>query len=203
VVQADDVVWPGVAAPAARRLLDVALESFATVGFHASTTRNIAARAGLSPAAVYTHFASKDELLQTISRIGHEAALASFEDALGAGTTPEQRIGNAVRAFTTWHAENQMLARVIQYELEALPGDGQREIRALRSVFETKLRAEIAAGVRSGDFVADDLEGVARAIFSVCVDVARWYSPRRAAVDVVANLHSDLAIRMIKAPSIP
>ena len=38
-----------------------------------TTTRDIAARAEMSPAAVYVHYASKEDLLQTLNRIGYEA----------------------------------------------------------------------------------------------------------------------------------
>ena len=57
------------------RLLEAAVEAFADKGFHATTTRDIAARVGLSPAGVYVHFASKEELLYELSLVGHHAAL--------------------------------------------------------------------------------------------------------------------------------
>ena len=53
------------------RLVTAAVAAFSAHGFHATTTRNIAARAGMSPAAVYVHHASKEELLFAISRDGH------------------------------------------------------------------------------------------------------------------------------------
>ena len=40
------------------RLMRAAAQAFAEKGFHATTTRDIASGAGLSPAGVYVHFAS-------------------------------------------------------------------------------------------------------------------------------------------------
>ena len=57
-----------------RRLLQSALEQFAAVGYHATTTRDISTGAAMSPAALYVHYASKEEVLFHISRIAHEAA---------------------------------------------------------------------------------------------------------------------------------
>ena len=55
------------------RLLAAAIEAFAAKGLHGTTTRDIAAGAGMSPAALYVHHRSKEELLFLISRAGHEA----------------------------------------------------------------------------------------------------------------------------------
>ncbi|OPZ55988.1 MAG: HTH-type transcriptional repressor KstR2 [bacterium ADurb.BinA028] len=65
-----------------QRLFSAAAEAFAAKGFHATTTRDIASRAGLSPAGVYVHFASKEDLLFHLSRDGHEEALALVTEAV-------------------------------------------------------------------------------------------------------------------------
>lgn len=66
------------------RLLRAAVESFAERGFHATTTRDIATGAGMSPAALYIHYPSKAALLAEISRAGHAAALALVRAAVAA-----------------------------------------------------------------------------------------------------------------------
>src|SRR3954463_16835496 len=71
----DPPAWAEVTPDAARRLLIAAVEAFAERGYHATTTRDIAGRAGMSPAALYIHYKTKEELLHRISRIGHEKAL--------------------------------------------------------------------------------------------------------------------------------
>src|SRR6185437_268319 len=50
-----------------RRILLAAATAFAERGFHATTTRDIAAQAGLSPAALYVYFRSKEEVLHQIA----------------------------------------------------------------------------------------------------------------------------------------
>src|SRR4051794_6434574 len=57
---------------ASRRLLMGAVDAFAERGYHATTTRDIASRAGMSPAALYVHYRSKEELLFQLIRIGHQ-----------------------------------------------------------------------------------------------------------------------------------
>ncbi|MDX6701325.1 MAG: hypothetical protein QOF26_1551, partial [Baekduia sp.] len=64
-------VGPG----AAQRLLTAGLECFSERGYYATTTRDIALRAQMSPGAMYIHYPSKGELLYRLSRLGHQDAL--------------------------------------------------------------------------------------------------------------------------------
>jgi AcrR family transcriptional regulator len=97
-------LWPEVQPEAARRLMLAGVESFARQGYHATTTRDIASGAGMSPAALYVHFPSKAALLFAISRSGHEKTLALVEDVLARVTEPVERIQLIVEDFTARHA---------------------------------------------------------------------------------------------------
>src|SRR5215468_12698591 len=76
------LVWEHVQPAAARRLLTGAVDAFAERGYQATTTRDIASRAGMSPAALYVHYPSKAALLARISGVGHEVALALVQQAI-------------------------------------------------------------------------------------------------------------------------
>jgi AcrR family transcriptional regulator len=177
-----------------------AIDAFAERGYHATTTRDIAGRAGLSPAALYVHYPSKAALLAEISRTGHEAALALVERSLErAGTDPGQRLRAVVHDFVVWHAEHHRVARVVQYELAALPDDASAVVADLRRRIEGRVEAEIVAGVADGRMSATDPRGVARAILSLCVDVSRWFDPRgRDRAESIATLYAELAGRMVQ-----
>jgi AcrR family transcriptional regulator len=197
-MQLNDPLFADVNPVAARRLLLAGIEAFASIGYHATTTRVIAARAGLSPAALYVHYKSKAELLREIIQLGHDSALQAFKRGFSESNDHAERIAAAVRDFAIWHARNQMLARVVQYELESLPRKDRREIGALRTRFETMLRNEIERGVAAKVFQVNDVPGTATAIFSLCIDVARWYSPRaNRNAESIGDLYGQLALRMI------
>src|SRR5215469_9371188 len=68
-------LWPEELSEVARKLLTSAVRCFAANGYHATTTRDIAAGVGLSPAAMYVHFPTKELLLFEIIRCGHQRAL--------------------------------------------------------------------------------------------------------------------------------
>ncbi|MET7883836.1 TetR/AcrR family transcriptional regulator [Streptomyces avermitilis] len=192
--------WAEVTPDAARRLLVAAVEAFAERGYHATTTRDIAGRAGMSPAALYIHYKTKEELLHRISRIGHEKALEILRPAVEGEGSPAERLSEAVRSFVRWHAGQHTTARVVQYELEALGPDARAEIVALRRQTDAAVRGIIQDGVAAGDFDVPDVPGTTVAVLSLCIDVARWFNvngPRTP--DEVGALYADLVLRMVRA----
>jgi AcrR family transcriptional regulator len=87
---------PKSADPATRdRLLDAAAELCVDVGFDAVTVAAVAARAGVTPAAVYNHFTDKAELLYTAGRLAIDR-LASTVAATG---DPARAAHDVVAAF--------------------------------------------------------------------------------------------------------
>ena len=70
-------------------MLGAAVAAFAEKGFHGTTTRDIAAAAGMSPAALYLYFRSKEELLYVISRAGHQDTLALVLRGRATGRRPD------------------------------------------------------------------------------------------------------------------
>ncbi|QIY94925.1 TetR/AcrR family transcriptional regulator [Streptomyces sp. S1D4-11] len=192
--------WAEVTPDAARRLLVAAVEAFAERGYHATTTRDIAGRAGMSPAALYIHYKTKEELLHRISRIGHDKALDIVRGAAQGGGSAAERLTDAVRSFVRWHAGQHTTARVVQYELEALGPEARAEIVALRRQTDAAVRGIIEDGVAAGDFDVPDVPGTTLAVLSLCIDVARWFNvngPRTP--DEVGALYSDLVLRMVGA----
>ena len=192
--------WAEVTPDAARRLLVAAVEAFAERGYHATTTRDIAGRAGMSPAALYIHYKTKEELLHRISRIGHEKALDILRTAARREGTPAERLSDAVSSFVRWHAGGRTTARVVQYELDSLGPDARAEILALRRQCDAEVRAIIEDGIGAGDFDVLDVKGTTLAVLSLCIDVARWFNidgPRTP--EEVGALYADLVLRMVGA----
>ncbi|MFF0148806.1 TetR family transcriptional regulator [Amycolatopsis sulphurea] len=190
--------WPDVQPEAARRLMLAGVESFAKHGFHATTTRDIAGAAGMSPAALYVHFPSKAALLFAISRSGHEQTLALVENVLARITDPVERMRQLVEDFVAWHARRHTIARVVQYELNALPEEEYRIVAKLRRRIAQLVREVIAQGVQADVFTVTDQHVAARAVLSLGVDVARWYGDRvRETPEALGREYSELVLRML------
>lgn len=190
-------LWPDVQPEPARRLMLAGVESFAERGYHATTTRDIASAAGMSPAALYVHFPSKTALLFAISRSGHEQALALVQRATTQHTDPPAALRTLTEHFVAWHARRHTVAKVVQYELDALPRQEYELVADLRRQIEHLVQDVIAAGVRAGEFTVADTKLCARAVLSLGVDVARWYSDRTPYTPEELGRHyGELVLRM-------
>ena len=77
---------PSAAGPAGTRdrILDIALELFTDQGYERTSLRQIAERLGFSKAAIYYHFASKEEILLALHLRLHDFGREAL-DALGHG----------------------------------------------------------------------------------------------------------------------
>ncbi|WP_324788805.1 TetR/AcrR family transcriptional regulator [Streptomyces sp. H51] len=192
--------WGEVTPDAARRLLIAAVEAFAERGYHATTTRDIAGRAGMSPAALYIHYKTKEELLHRISRIGHEKAVEILRTAAQREGAPTERLADAVSSFVRWHAGQRTTARVVQYELDSLGPEARAEILGLRRQADAEVRGIIEEGVATGEFEVLDVHGTTLAVLSLCIDVARWFNVGGPCTpDEVGALYADLVLRMVGA----
>jgi AcrR family transcriptional regulator len=184
------------------RLIDAAAAAFAERGFHGTTTRDIAAAAGMSPAAVYVHHRSKEELLHQISWRGHQATLDLVRAAAASTDDPAGQLAAIVRAFAVYHARANTSARVVNYELAALSEEHLAEILEMRRAITAELRRVVERGVAAGVFDTPDPRMAATVLLSLGIDVARWYREERDwSPDDVGRYYADVALRIVGARS--
>jgi AcrR family transcriptional regulator len=88
------------------QILQVAGDMFAKDGIDATSMRRIAAKAGVTAALLYKHFADKDALLMAIGE-GFFVTLAGYmEKAVLGVSDPVQRLKAQMRAYVTCGIEN-------------------------------------------------------------------------------------------------
>jgi AcrR family transcriptional regulator len=182
------------------RLVAAAVESFAAKGFHGTSTRDIASAAGMSPAALYVHHRSKEELLHHISRDGHDRTLALVREAVASSGDPREQLLAVVHAFVGYHAEGHTGARVVNYELAALSPEHLEEIAAVRRQIEAEMRGVVERGVADGVFTTSNPHMTALALLSLGIDVARWYRDEGEwTPEQIADHYCELAVRIVGA----
>jgi len=182
------------------RLFAAAVTAFAAKGFHGTTTRDIAAAAGMSPAALYVHHRSKEEILYRISKRGHQNTLALVRAARASSDDPVAQLRAVVRDFAGHHARGHTTARIVNYELSALEEPHLAEIRALRSAIDAEVQGLVAAGVASGAFDCPDPRVAAAALLSLGIDIARWYEDGGGwTPEELGEAYADIAVRIVGA----
>jgi AcrR family transcriptional regulator len=180
--------------------MDAAIDAFADKGFHATSTRDIAARARMSPAGVYVHFASKQDLLFQICLRGHVLALEVVTTARESADTPPAQLAAIVSAFARWHAEQFRTARIVQYEFPHLTPEHSEQVMTLRRQIDAVVKDVLQTGVASGDFDVRDVAMTTLALQSLSIDVARWYKPGiRRTPESIGAIYGDLALRLVRA----
>jgi AcrR family transcriptional regulator len=195
----DLALWSDVHPESSQRLLLAALQSFADRGFHGTTTRDVAKRAKMSPAALYSHYPSKAELLFQISRATHEAMLREMQDVFAQQAKPVQRLANIVRTHARFHAVHHTACRVANYELHSLLPRHRTEVQRSRKGMENVMHEAIRLGVVSGDFTVHDVGLATIALLSLGIDIARWFRPGgRLTTEEVAESYAEYASSLLQ-----
>jgi AcrR family transcriptional regulator len=194
-----DLFQRRVESPSIRRLLLAAVDSFWKSGFHASSTRDIAKRAKLSPAAVYVHFKSKEELLFTIivvvaERLHERLAATSQESG-----DPTERLKRIVQDYVTFPLKMFKAASVANTEFNFLNSAQRRDIVKIRDALELIVADCLKEGCATGEFNIKDIDMMKTAIVALCRSVLRWYSPRgRLTPEQIGEYYAGLVVSMVK-----
>ncbi len=87
-------------------ILDAAKQVFADEGLEGASLRAIATRAGYTPAALYFHFESKEEIYAEVLRASLASLGAAVDQAVAKSRSPQQKLKAAAMSFFRFYAEN-------------------------------------------------------------------------------------------------
>jgi len=87
-------------------ILDAAKQVFAEEGLEGASLRAIAVKAGYTPAALYFHFESKEDLYAEVLKASLASLGATVDQAVAQTRTAAQRLKAAAMSFFTFYAEN-------------------------------------------------------------------------------------------------
>ncbi len=127
-----------------------ALKLFAEKGVDQTTTRDIAAGAGISEGAIYRHFESKDAMVHELFSANYLRLAGEIDELQGRETGLRQKLAAMVRAFCVLYEEDPDMFRfllLVQHgELRKMPPEARTPVRVVRSVIEDAIqRGEIPA----------------------------------------------------------
>jgi len=182
-------------------ILKAAIAVMAEHGYHGTSVRDIAERAELSPAAIYYHFTSKQDVLATIMERGIERLLMRTRTALAeAGEAPQDRLCAIVEVQVLFHLESQGATLLGTSELRALDEPLRGKHKAKRLQQQRLFDQVVGEGVAQGAFTTALPREAARAIVVMCTGVAGWFSPRgKLSREQVVKRYQRLALDMMGA----
>ncbi|MFG2085725.1 MULTISPECIES: TetR/AcrR family transcriptional regulator [unclassified Spirillospora] len=164
--------------PGEAGILEAAIAVMTEHGYHGTSVRDIAMRAGISPPALYYHFESKQEVLATIMERGIEALLRDSRAALAAaGDDPAGRLGALVETHVLFHLRDQRGTMLGTSELRALGEPVRTRHIGKRHQQQRLFDGVITQGAELGVFTTPIPLEASRAIVVMCTGVAAWFSP--------------------------
>ncbi|MCZ4276712.1 MAG: TetR/AcrR family transcriptional regulator [Rhodococcus sp. (in: high G+C Gram-positive bacteria)] len=130
------------------RVFTSAIEVLSQRGYRGLSIATVAAAAGVSAGSVYTHFASKSDLVVAIFREVCGREVRAVADAGSFGDVVER-----VTAIVETFAGRAMKNRTLAYALLAEPVDPAVDVERLvfRRAFTDAIAGAISAGIASGD----------------------------------------------------
>lgn len=118
-------------------ILDAAVELFRRNGYHATGIDEIGATAGVTGPAIYRHFKSKEDILETLLVAASGELLASAEQLAAEAATPAEALRSLVEFAAETLLSNPALSYVAHYERRTLPDESQTALdRAERLYLE-------------------------------------------------------------------
>ena len=177
------------------RILEEAAKLFTEKGYKTTSVQDIAQATGLSKAALYHHFRSKEEVLYEISLQALEGLIREGEKALSEPHPPL-----ALLRFMEGHArffeENHAFFVTMLQGIKSLSPEKREKTVALRDRHEANLRTILRRGIEAGVFRPVDVALAGRAVLSMLNWMIRWFrpgGPLRA--EEVARMYFDLILR--------
>lgn len=183
----------------AGQILKAALDAFEEEGFHGTSIRSIAARAGVSIALIYYHFPSKEEILRTIMlRVTNDLLVELKAARAAAGPAPAEEMAAMVRVHVRFHTVRQAESFVGNTELRSLGAAARHEVVASRDAISELYRDVAATGLADGSFRTDVPAEAVMAILNMCTSVASWYRvDGRRSADELAEIYVGFALDLL------
>ncbi|KJE23882.1 transcriptional regulator, TetR family [Frankia torreyi] len=171
--------WREFAPPQLTPILQGAMEALYEHGYHGTTVRDIARRAGVTVPALYYHYANKQGILVALLDLGIEDALGRARAALaevGESAPARARFVAFVESMTLFMAHRVRMA-VLDSELRYLEPANRRGYAAKRKELETLLLDILVDGNSSGVFRMTSPADTSRALLGMLRSITGWYHP--------------------------
>ena len=181
---------PGRQRPGKVAILRAAVSVMGEDGYDGASMREMAARAGVSVAAIYYHFPSKHDMLREFLDDAWRIALDRLDRRLlAAPEDPTARLDVIVATLVASqnHDEFAQLASVVALrEHTRLNPPERAAIEEQQQRLMEIVEREIAAGIETGEFTTTDATEATRAILAVVTSFAAMRPPtHRPLVEVI------------------
>ena len=178
-------------------ILKAAVEVMGEDGYEGASIRDMAARAGVSVAALYYHFPSKLDLLREFLDEAWNVTLARLDRRLeAAGSDPVARLDAIVGTLISSHLHDefsQLASNVAFREYTRLNPPERKAIDVKRRSLLALVEGVLAEGNADGSFAVDDVREAARAVLILATSLVEPYGEMGKSLDDVIATYQGFA----------
>ena len=196
-------------APAERpqEILDAALALFVEKGFAATRLDDVAARAGLSKAAIYLYFNDKTALFLDVARQAVVSNLGTVETMLAAHRGPVAPLIPRILEFMASRIEETPMAsvaKIVISESRAFPEIGRFYLTEVIGRGMPLMEGLIARGIAQGEFRKVDPGMTVRSMIGAMLLGGLWHTvfepigAEKLDVRALARHHADLMLHALR-----
>ncbi len=159
-----------------QEIIASAAKVFKDKGYHAATTRDIAAEVGIQQATLYYYISSKEELLYLVVREPIVRLYTQVEEIVKANVPTRTKIARALHAHLAAFDANYPHMFVYVQELPNLIDTLQDKIRESPSRYQHLWEEILQQGIAAGELRAElDITATVFMIMGMCNWLHRWY----------------------------
>lgn len=184
------------------RVLETVAALIAEKGYEATSMRDVSEALGVSPAGLYYHFKSKEDLLYQIQFRTFDALLKKQEAIAAMPGTAEERFRRLMHGHLAFFLSHPNELKVCTYEMESLDGALFDTVEALRRRYYHLFSASVSALMGGGDSPAETTPRSRHAalfVFGMLNWIFMWYdSARHGTVECIGDEMIDLALNGLR-----
>lgn len=184
------------------RLLGTVAALIAAKGYEAASMRDVSQALGVSPAGLYYHFKSKEDLLYQIQFRTFEALLEGQEAVAAIPGTAEERFRRLMHGHLAFFLSHPNELKVCTYEMESLGGELFDAVENLRRRYYRLFSAVVMELM--GDRFQQPLKSnrsrhASLFVFGMLNWIFMWYDPaRHGTVEQIGDEMIDLALNGLR-----
>jgi AcrR family transcriptional regulator len=187
-----------------QEIIAAAAQVFLEKGYHAATTRDIAAAVGIQQASLYYYITSKEELLYLVVREPIMQLYAQIDTIVKADWPSRQKLECGLQAHLAAFDANYPHMFVFVQELHNIVPALHDTLQDLPQRYQRLWEEILRQGIVKGELRADlDVTTTALMILGMCNWMFRWYRKGgRLSTAVLAQQYASAILDGIVAPSV-
>lgn len=182
-----------------KQILREAGALFGEVGYQNASMEQIAARLGLTKAALYYYFSDKSEILMRCFALGRQVVDEALAYAMSLDANGLERIVAFVRRYVLG-ITSELGACAMTLELRSAPPEEMPRLLSSMRKLDRQLRDFVSAGIDDGSCSPVDPTLAVNWIMGAMVLIPRWYrSGNRLGAEAIAEEFANYTRRMLAA----